>query len=84
MVVLVIMNENKLYQQLEPIEEKNLFDLHHQNEVLRDDQQDIYKVQHSMIKQDQMQASLELQVRKNVLLDEQHQVELKDSDELHL
>jgi hypothetical protein len=79
-MVLVMMNENKLYQQLEPIEEKNLFDLHHQNEVLRDDQQDIYKVQHSMIKQDQMQASLELQVRKNVLLDEQHQVELKDSD----
>lgn len=79
-MVLVMMNENKLYQQLEPIEEKNLFDLHHQNEVLRDDQQDIYKVQHSMIKQVQMQALLELQVRKNVLLDEQHQVELKDSD----
>jgi len=83
-MVLMMMNANKLYQQLEPIEEKNLFDLHHKNEVLRDDQQDIYKVQHSMIKQDQMQASLELQVRKNVLLDEQHQVELKDSDELHL
>jgi hypothetical protein len=80
-MVSVMMNESKLYQQLEPIEEKNLYDLHQQNEVLRDDQQDIYKVQHSMIKQDQMQASLELQVRKNVLLDEQHQVELEDFDE---
>ena len=69
------MSEGKLYRRFEPIEERNLFDLPHKNEVLRDDQQDICKVQCSMIKQDQMQALFVLQVRRNVLLVVQHEAE---------
>jgi hypothetical protein len=60
-----------------------LFDLRHKNVGLRDDQQDNDKVRRWMIKQNQMQALLVLQVHKNVLLFEQREVEQKDFDRLN-